>query len=253
VIVRLHAARERTPSSSSLFECDAVLPTSSWTAQLAADRGARRIDVIAPLLPMDAFVNAAAEPPDETADSPGLAHAIVAVGPFREGDRLPDAVLVAHLVRTHMDADARLLAVGHAADATSTRAAAALSDHLRLGQPWTGHLGHAEYVRTIAAAGVLLHLGGSTRFGAPMVEAMAAGTPVVARAGGAAEETLGGAGVLLSAQADLTVVAEAVHAVRVDAALRERLRAAGRARAAQLSPLEGAARLSAVLDACGWW
>jgi glycosyltransferase involved in cell wall biosynthesis len=70
-------------------------------------------------------------------------------------------------------------------------------------------------------------------FGLPVVEAMACGTPVVAARAGALPETCGGAAVIAEPTGD--AFAEALTALLGDAAQRERLRAAGLARAAGFS------------------
>lgn len=253
LIIRLHAAVDGSAGRSSFDRCDVVLANSSWTGQRAADRGARRVEVVPPFLPLDSFANAASNAALAGAAAGPPSGALVTVGPFRAGDRPVDAAMVDHLVRTHLVPGAHLVAVGHAPDPSTARAASALCDMLRLGNPFVGHIGHGEYVATLANAGLLLHIAESTGFGAAIVEAMAAGTPVVACAGGAAAETLGGAGVVLDADADPTVVAEAVHAVLTDDALRERLRQAGRVRAIGLSPAASAGRLASVLESLGWW
>jgi glycosyltransferase involved in cell wall biosynthesis len=71
-------------------------------------------------------------------------------------------------------------------------------------------------------------------FGMPPVEAMAAGTPVVAVRSGATPETLGDAGVLVP-PGDAEAFADALAAVLHDDELRGRLVAAGRRRAAEFS------------------
>ena len=67
-------------------------------------------------------------------------------------------------------------------------------------------------------------------FGLPVLEAMAAGTPVVAADTGALPETCGGAARLVPPHGE--AVAAALSALLADAAERERLRAAGLERAA---------------------
>ena len=244
-IARLHGLDAASPSSISFDRYDLVLANSSWTAAGVAERGARGVEIMAPFLPLDGFMDA----------SPSASNnfGIVTVGPFRAPDRLADAVMIDHLVRSHFEPRARLRAIGRVLDVPTRGAVTVLCDELRLGSPWAGHLGHDDYAREVASAAVLLHCADSTYFGAALVEAMAAGTPVVARSGGATEETLGGAGLLLSADADLPVMAEAVHAVLTDVALRHRLRDAGRVRAAELAPAACAGRLAAVLASIGWW
>ena len=70
-------------------------------------------------------------------------------------------------------------------------------------------------------------------FGLPVLEAMAAGAPVVASNRGALPEVTGGAALLAAPTPE--PFAEALGQLLADAALRERLRAAGQARAADFS------------------
>jgi glycosyltransferase involved in cell wall biosynthesis len=71
-------------------------------------------------------------------------------------------------------------------------------------------------------------------FGLPCLEAMAAGVPVVAAARGALPETVGDAGLLVDPD-DSSALADAVVAVVRDDAVRGRLVAAGRRRAAEFT------------------
>jgi glycosyltransferase involved in cell wall biosynthesis len=77
-------------------------------------------------------------------------------------------------------------------------------------------------------------------FGVPLLEAMAAGVPVVALGAGAVSGTVGDAGLVLDRRRP-SLAAAAVHRVLGDAGLRERLVAAGRRRTSTLS-LEQAGR-----------
>jgi len=70
-------------------------------------------------------------------------------------------------------------------------------------------------------------------FGLPVLEAMATGVPVIATRRGALPEVTGGAAVLV--EPEVAPLAEALGTVLGDAALRERLREAGLARAAAFS------------------
>jgi glycosyltransferase involved in cell wall biosynthesis len=67
----------------------------------------------------------------------------------------------------------------------------------------------------------------------PLVEAMTAGVPIVARDAGAVGQTVGDAALLLQAE-DPAYVAAAVHRVCTDAALRRTLVTNGRRRAGEL-------------------
>jgi len=83
-----------------------------------------------------------------------------------------------------------------------------------------------------AAADVFVSTSDHEGFGVPLVEAMAAGLPVVAFAAAAVAETVAGGGLLLDDKSPLTV-AQAACRVVDDAAVRRRLVDAGRRRAAQ--------------------
>jgi glycosyltransferase involved in cell wall biosynthesis len=92
-------------------------------------------------------------------------------------------------------------------------------------------------------------------FGAPLLEAMQRGLPVVAFGAAAVPETVAGAGIVLQSK-EPAVVAAAVHEVLTDAALRERLRRAGRERAASFSVDRGRSEFAgaietAVSELCG--
>ena len=248
LVARVHALASPRPEAARFDRYESVLAGSSLTGSRAADRGAGRVAVVPPFLPLDAFLDAGAARVEVS-----NADAVVIVGPFRRDCGLPDAVLVDHGLRVHFAPYLRLRAVGRSTDEPVARAVSALCDELRLGSPFAGHLGHADYVQAIGSGAVVLHVGGPSAFGSALVEAMAIGTPVVARVGGAVAETLGGAGILLPADADPCLIAEAVWAVVSDSALRDRLRAAGRGRAQQLAPAASAVLLDRALTSVGWW
>jgi glycosyltransferase involved in cell wall biosynthesis/GT2 family glycosyltransferase len=95
----------------------------------------------------------------------------------------------------------------------------------------------------------------SEQFGRVVVEAMAAGVPVVASDAGALAEVLGGAGMLVP-QGDAEALAEALRRLAADTGLHTRLRRLGRARAQHFSWAAVAARQVAlyrrmVADAAG--
>jgi glycosyltransferase involved in cell wall biosynthesis len=88
-------------------------------------------------------------------------------------------------------------------------------------------------------------------FGLPVLEAMAAGVPVVAAGTGALPETCGGAARLVAPDGE--AVAAALAALLRDGAERERLRAAGLARAAAFTWERTARGTDAVVaDVAGW-
>jgi L-malate glycosyltransferase len=81
----------------------------------------------------------------------------------------------------------------------------------------------------------------------PLVEAMAAGLPIVAYDAGAIGETLGGCGLLLDDKHP-SIVAEAIIEVADNAALRAKFAAARAAQLDALGPEAVGRRLRAFLD-----
>jgi glycosyltransferase involved in cell wall biosynthesis len=134
-------------------------------------------------------------------------------------------------------------------------AAGAMRPHMRGGES-VNELRHLGYVADEhlpglyagAAAFVLpsLHEG----FGLPCIEAMAAGTPVVAADRGALPETCAGAAVLVNPD-DREEVADALLSAISDDGLRSQLRAAGLARASELSWDRTATAVDALLQDLG--
>lgn len=85
-------------------------------------------------------------------------------------------------------------------------------------------------------------------FGLPIVEALAAGVPVIASEGGCFAEA-GGAETLYAPATDATALAGQLRRVLDDAALAERMRSAGRSHARRFDGAALAARMLAVYDA----
>lgn len=112
-----------------------------------------------------------------------------------------------------------------------------------------GYVPEALLPGLYAAATVVVVASLHEGFGLPALEAMAAGTPVVASDRGALAETCGEAGVLVdpSRPAD---VAEAVRDVLDDDALQQRLRSAGRERAAEFDWARTAQAVDATVEIC---
>jgi L-malate glycosyltransferase len=110
----------------------------------------------------------------------------------------------------------------------------------------TGEVSDAALAAYFAAADVYLSLSAHEGFGVPLIEAMEAGVPVVARAVGAVAETVGDAALLLPAS-DPSYVAAALRRVRTDETLRQDLIGAGRRRVSALSLDEVAPRVVAAV------
>jgi glycosyltransferase involved in cell wall biosynthesis len=105
-----------------------------------------------------------------------------------------------------------------------------------------GEVPDAALAAHYRSADVYVSLSIHEGFGVPLIEAMRASVPVVARRAGAVGDTVGGAGLLLEG-AEPSQVAAAVHRVVSDRRLRERLQAAGRDQAGRHT-LEGSGRLA---------
>jgi alpha-1,3-rhamnosyl/mannosyltransferase len=102
-----------------------------------------------------------------------------------------------------------------------------VSDRVRL----VGHVDDGELTALLAGAALLAHPSHYEGFGLTLLEAMCAGVPVVAARTGAQPEVVGSAGLLL-APTDVTGWADAMLRLIESREERERLAAAGRARAA---------------------
>lgn len=99
----------------------------------------------------------------------------------------------------------------------------------------------------LAACDVLLAASGGDAFGRSLVEAMASGVPVVAAAaGGHVEIVTDGKDGLLTEDGSATAMANAIARIAKDAALRTRLIAGGRERAAAFAPQAHAAAMSEI-------
>jgi len=96
---------------------------------------------------------------------------------------------------------------------------------------FTGYVSAEDLAAFYAAAAVLAFLSRYEGFGLPVLEAMASGLPVLAADRTALPEVAGTAGVLVDPDA-VPMIAERLHALLTDDALRARLIAAGQARAA---------------------
>src|SRR5262249_11150888 len=100
---------------------------------------------------------------------------------------------------------------------------------------FTGHVTLAELVAYYRVASVFLCLSEHEGFGAPLVEAMHMGIPVIALARAAVPETLGGAGVLVD-EVEFDAIARAIHCLCSDTEYRRRIVAALRRRAGVFAP-----------------
>lgn len=100
-----------------------------------------------------------------------------------------------------------------------------------------GKVGQRQLVERYRDAGVFICLSEHEGFGVPLLEAMAAGVPVIARDEAAVAETMGGAGVLLL-DAEPSTAAAAARLVESDPAIRAALIAHQDARLARIESFD---------------
>lgn len=173
---------------------------------------------------------------------------VLFVGRLAPHKRQDEVIRAFALLRRERIPDARLVLVGEPLNANYDRALRALADELAPGAVTIeSSLSRDELAARYRAAHVFLCLSEHEGFCVPLLEAFAAGVPVVARAAGAVPETAGDAA-LLTDGADLGVVSELVALAIEDGELRGELRARGRRRLGAYAPETTAARMRAVLE-----
>jgi L-malate glycosyltransferase len=200
-------------------------------AHLAAT-GFTRTAVISPSAALQAPGAATAAAP---ATEPPHGARWLAVGRVSPNKGLESTIAALAVARAHGDPGATLLLIGKPAtdsyDAALHRYAAELG--LAGAVQFGGHASDATVASAYAGADVLVVTSEHEGFCVPVVEAMAAGLPVVAFDQGAVPEVLGGAGVLVSDK-DPYALAAAIAALLRDAPRRNAVVEAGRRRLAAL-------------------
>jgi glycosyltransferase involved in cell wall biosynthesis len=219
--------------------CDVVVADSQFNADDLRAAGITGAAVV-PLL-----LNLQSRGSDRSRDSDVV---ILSIGRLAPNKRLEDTLKAFALYQRDRSPGAMLVHVGPYHEfASYRRALEDLAERLGVqGARFTGRVRREErdawYQRADAYICSSIHEG----FCAPVVEALANGLPVVARARGAVPETLGDAGVLLDGDAP-AVYAEALHEVVSSPTTRAALGRAGERRLAELAPERVAARLRAAL------
>jgi glycosyltransferase involved in cell wall biosynthesis len=150
--------------------------------------------------------------------------------------RAYDDEAVLHLVGSTDDGD-------YTAFVRSEAERLGVADRVRL----AGKVPHEDLAGIYGRCGLFVSLSEHEGFGVPLLEAMAAGLPVLAHASAAVPETLAGAGVLLRARDPWTVAATA-KVILDDSELRERLVTRQDRRLAQLREFDVPATLRRVVE-----
>jgi glycosyltransferase involved in cell wall biosynthesis len=217
-----------------------AIADSSFNAAELRGAGAGAVSVVPLLLP-------AGEPPEPRAAPEPI---VLTVGRVVPSKRIEDAIRAVALLRARHVADATLVVVGSWSgferyhDAL-VRFAAAIGAAGAV--TFTGPVDDDERDRRYRIAGAYVCTSEHEGFCLPLIEALAMGVPVVARAAGAIPETLGSAGLVLPG-ADPALVAEALAAVLTDTDLRRGLGEHARDRLAELAPARVEARGRAALE-----
>jgi len=235
-----------------------AMANSTYSAQELREEGYGDVTVVPVLVDFDKYDTdpdpATATRLRRAAQSGG--HRWLFVGRLAPNKCQHDVIGAFAAYRALYDPAARLSLVGGKTSPLYRRALVQLADELGIGAAveLTDVVSFPALLAHYRAADVFVSMSEHEGFCVPLLEAMHFGVPVVARGTTAIPETVGDAGLLLpegETGKDPVVVATAVHRVLTDAALREQLVAAGRARVAQYSLAETSRRFLEVLAADG--
>ena len=199
-----------------------LIADSAYNAGELAAAGVGEAAVVPLLLDLPTAVPAARP-------APGTRPSVLSVGRIVPNKRLDDVLRAFALFRDRHAPDATLTVVG--SDDGFEPYSRALQDlAARIGDGgvrFTGRVDDTARDAAYARADAYLCMSEHEGFCAPLVEALAHGIPVVARAAAAVPETLGGAGVLVDHPDMLPLAAEALAEVMRDGPTRTGLVAAG--------------------------
>jgi glycosyltransferase involved in cell wall biosynthesis len=220
-------------------QCAVVVADSDFNARDLRESGIEEAAIVPLLLNIPTRVRDRTGGPDPV---------ILSVGRLAPNKRVEDTLKAFALYQRYRSPRATLVHVGpyHEFDGYR-RQLARLAERLEVRRVrFTGRVSREErdawYQRASAYICSSIHEG----FCAPVVEALANGVPVVARAAGAVPETLGAAGILLDDD-EPALYAEALHEVVSSQPTRAELARAAERRLAELAPTRVADRLKTAL------
>jgi glycosyltransferase involved in cell wall biosynthesis len=224
---------------------------SAYNEAHLASSGFVATAVIAPSAALDVDLTTGAGPvppaPAEAGAAGGSARWL-AVGRVSPNKGLESTIAALAVARAHAGPGATLQIIGKPATDSYVGALHRYVAELGLTTAvrFAGHAGDATVASAYAAADVLVVTSEHEGFCVPVVEAMAAGVPVVAFDQGAVPEVLGGAGVLVPDK-DPYALAASISALVADAPRRDATVAAGRRRLAELDLSAAADRFVSLL------
>ena len=219
---------------------DALIADSSFNAAELRDAGLGDATVVPLLLEL---------PTEVPRREPNRAPIVVTVGRIVPNKRLDDVIKSFALYQRRHQPEASLVIVGSSVGFESYRTALeVLAARIGVRQVFfTGPISSEARDSWYRRADVYLSMSVHEGFCAPLIEALAHGVPVVARAAGAVPETLGGAGVLLDGE-DLPLVSEALNELASSPPTRAALYDAAERRLAELRLNALAPRIRASLE-----
>jgi glycosyltransferase involved in cell wall biosynthesis len=228
---------------------DGALADSRYNADELETLGYRDVRVVAP--PVD-FQHLLGQPSDPDVqrhveryhDGPRLLF-VGQVLPHKRPDLLLATV---HVLRTYFGIPVFLVLVGTPRVPSYAAALQRFAEESNLAGIWlAGSQSPARLATFLRSSDILVTASEHEGFCVPLLEAMAFGKPVVARSVAAIPETLGGAGLLLPADAGPALFAEAIAELIWDPALRLELETRGYERVLDFDPVVTRAAMRAAV------
>ncbi len=226
-----------------------ALAVSEFNRRDLVEAGYSHVDVL-PVIAPDTLQHT---PPDQRVLA-GLENSVnlLCVGRVVPNKRYEDVIKVLFYYR-QIEPRARLFLVGQTASARPyVYWLHHLINWLSLSKAvtFTRHVSDAALAAYYGRADVFIYMSEHEGFGIPLVESMRMGVPIIAYNSSAVPETLGGAGILVR-QKHYPLLAELIHLLQTDAALRARIIARQKERAQDLDPARILERFKNHLDALG--
>jgi glycosyltransferase involved in cell wall biosynthesis len=225
---------------------------SAYNEAHLAEAGFASTAVVPPSAALDMAATASTDDAGRQEPAPqrsgGAGARWLAVGRVSPNKALESTVAALAVTRAHHDREATLRMVGKPATESYVTALQRYVAELGLSPAvsFAGHASDATVAAAYAQTDVLVVTSEHEGFCVPVVEAMAAGLPVVAFDQGAVPEVLGGAGVLV-ADKDPYALASSIAELLSDAPRRAALAESGRRRLAELDLASAADRFAGLL------
>jgi glycosyltransferase involved in cell wall biosynthesis len=239
----------RRELASLVGRVDLALGDSDYNRRELEALGFEATGVMPIAVDTERIVHAPRRPPLEALLEDGLAN-ILFVGRIAPNKKIEDHIRLAEQYKRYVDSYYRFVFVGRW-DAVPRYFSAIQALMVEYKMPperflFTGPVPDEDLAAYYRTASAYVSLSEHEGFCVPLVEAMAAGVPVMAYASTAVPETLGGAGVLFAPK-DLEYAAELLGILAYDQDVREAVLAGQRRRLDDFAPPRIAARLDEVI------